>query len=106
MSNSSTAAAPRRGRRRTIVHASRAKPSTTASSHPPSITAVQAGQSYTRKQFFAATGIGAKAFRKAMVDGLPVKLIGKKYYVLGSDWLAFLANCPAVKPAAKAARTN
>jgi len=91
--NSSTATAPRR--RPKVVHVSKSKPAVAG--------AINADCSYTKRQFLAATGLGLKSFRNAMRDGLPVKLAGRNYYVLGADWLAFLASRPSVEGAGTAA---
>ena len=99
MPATSTATAPRRQ-----------KSNARGPSPQPSIGSINAGSSYTKRQFIAATGLGLKSFRDAMRDGLPVKSAGRNYYILGSDWLAWLASRPNVEgagtAAAKGGRTN
>jgi len=103
---SNTATAPRRGRRPKVIHVR--KSATLAAA--PSLNAIESNVAYTKRQFLAATGLGLKSLRASMRDGLPVKKIGRGYYILGNDWLAFLASRPSVvgagTAAAKSPRTN
>ena len=46
-------------------------------------------QAYTLKEFRRRAGLGATAWRNVR-DKLPVRVVGRKRYVLGQDWLEFL----------------
>lgn len=49
------------------------------------------GESYTLREFSARTGLARYAIAQARKNGLPVIEIGKKRFVRGQDWHAFLA---------------
>lgn len=52
---------------------------------------IDAPAAYTVAEFRRRTGMAQYAFRQARANGLRVVAVGKKRYVLGADWLAFLA---------------
>lgn len=52
---------------------------------------VVAGTAYSLTAFTKATGLGRTALREARRQGLPVRRVGLRSWVLGSDWLEFLA---------------
>ena len=47
---------------------------------------------YPLPVFMQRAGLSRWAFRQARRNGLPVKVVGRRRYILGTDWLAFLAN--------------
>jgi len=50
---------------------------------------INAGEAYTAAEFRRRNGIGDYAWRKLRRE-LPIRCVGKKRFVLGADWLAFL----------------
>jgi hypothetical protein len=60
-------------------------------SHPQTISI---HESYSLREFRLRTGMGDFAFREARKDGLPVRKVGQKIFMLGSDWLEFLQQQP------------
>ena len=50
---------------------------------------ISANESYTIEQFRAKTGLGDYSWRR-ISKLLPVKVIGRKHYVLGRDWIDLL----------------
>lgn len=55
---------------------------------------------YSRRQFMRALSIGKDGLRALIGKGLPVRGVGRRRYILGSDWLDFLAKQPDVGYAA------
>jgi len=55
---------------------------------------IAAGQSYTLEEFQARVGLERSAMRTARSNGLPVRYVANRGYVLGEDWLAFLKTAP------------
>jgi hypothetical protein len=51
---------------------------------------IRADESYTIGEFMQRAGMGRRAFDAARRRGLQVLSAGKRRYVLGSDWLAYL----------------
>ena len=47
---------------------------------------------YELNEAMARTGWGKTSFRSARRQGLPVKYLGRKAYVLGSDLIDFIQN--------------
>jgi len=71
------AAQPRKGERMT-----------TTSNRVPGV--IDRDAAYSLAEFRRRTGLGSYAFRQARTAGLRVVEVGRKRYVLGSDWLRFL----------------
>lgn len=61
---------------------------------------IRRDSSYTRTQFIRALNIGKDGLRALICKGLPVRGVGRRRYILGSDWLDFLAKQPDVGYAA------
>ena len=55
---------------------------------------IEASAAYTVAEFRRRTGLGDFAWRQ-LRSQLPIKCIGKKRFLLGADWLAFLRDMPA-----------
>lgn len=53
---------------------------------------ISADQSYPIEIFSKLTGLGTWGLRKARQAGLKVKTVGRRRYVRGADWHAFLAD--------------
>lgn len=51
---------------------------------------IRADEAYTIAEFRRRAGLGDYAFRQARGGGLRIIEVGKKRYVLGRDWLAYL----------------
>ena len=51
---------------------------------------IRADEAYTTAEFRRRTLIGDFAFRKLRREGFPIVAIGRKQYVRGADWLAYL----------------
>jgi hypothetical protein len=51
---------------------------------------IRADESYTVREFRARAGLRDFAFRECRQAGLRVIPVGRKRYVLGSDWIEFL----------------
>jgi hypothetical protein len=51
---------------------------------------IRADESYTQAEFCRRAGLARKAYLSARRQGLKVVEFGKKRFVLGSDWIAFL----------------
>lgn len=62
----------------------------TSSGH--SLGPIEAGASYPLPVFQRLAGLSAWGLRKAKHAGLRVRTVGRRRYVLGSDWLEFLAS--------------
>jgi hypothetical protein len=54
--------------------------------------AISDGESYPLATFRQITGLSDSAMRAARRAGLPVRRVGKRGFILGRDWSAFLAN--------------
>jgi hypothetical protein len=52
---------------------------------------IEAGAAYTLAEFRERSGMGEWAVRKARHAGLRVRRVGNVWWVLGSDFLAWLA---------------
>lgn len=55
---------------------------------PPGV--IDRDAAYSLREFSARAGLNAHALRAARRKGLRVVALGRKRYVLGSDWLRFL----------------
>lgn len=51
---------------------------------------IREGECYPLELFKRNTGLSVWAFREAKRAGLKVRRVGRRGYVLGADWLAFL----------------
>ncbi len=51
---------------------------------------VEVGKSYPLETFKAVCGLGTAALREARKNGLPVRRVGLRSYILGKDWLDYL----------------
>lgn len=51
---------------------------------------IRESESYTVAEFRRRAGLGDFAFREVRRAGLRIIAVGKKRYVLGKDWIAFL----------------
>lgn len=51
---------------------------------------IKAGEAYPLKVFQRISGLQDGALREARRNGLPVRRVGIRSYVLGEDWLNFL----------------
>lgn len=58
---------------------------------PPVPQVIRADEAYTVAEFRRRTGLADYALRAARAAGLRVIAVGRKRYVRGLDWLAFLA---------------
>lgn len=54
---------------------------------------IDRNHAYSVREFRRRTGLGDYAYAQARKAGLRVIKVGKKPYVLGSDWLDFLSRC-------------
>lgn len=57
----------------------------------PTKSAIRADEALTVPDWMDRTGLGPKSLRRAKAEGLPVRKIGRRCYILGSDWLNHLA---------------
>jgi hypothetical protein len=57
----------------------------------PTLAAIRADEALTVPDFLSRTGLGQKSLRKAKAQGLPVRRIGRRCYIIGRDWLDYLA---------------
>ena len=68
---------------------------------------ISAGVSYSLKEFKLRTGLGTAALRECRLRGLTVRRVGLRSFVLGQDWLDYLASSsrsfpnPTKKPTAQ-----
>lgn len=53
---------------------------------------IRADECYTIPEFRRRADMGDYSFRGAKAAGLKIIKIGRKHYVRGADWLAFLEN--------------
>lgn len=53
--------------------------------------AIQAGVSYPQSTFSSITGLQKAALRTARRKGLRVRYVGSRAFILGDDWLRFVA---------------
>jgi hypothetical protein len=58
----------------------------------PSLGAVSADQCLPLTEFCRLTGIGRWGLYAAQKRGLKVSKVGRRKFILGSDWLAFVAS--------------
>jgi hypothetical protein len=56
---------------------------------PPGV--IAAHEAYTLAEFSRRNRLGTWALREARRDGLIVRRVGGRAYILGADWLAYLA---------------
>ena len=77
-------------------HPSRGKQSSPTTGHEvmtkPGV--IAAGCSYTLPEFMARAGLQNAALKTAKKNGLIIRYHARRGYVLGSDWLDFLAKAP------------
>ncbi len=60
---------------------------------------IRADESYTQAEFKKRAGLGEHAFKQVRRDGLTIIAVGKKRYIRGVDWLAYLERkCEASNP--------
>ena len=52
---------------------------------------IRAGECYPLQTFKQYTGQGTTALRRARQQGLPVRRVGLRSFILGQDWLDFVA---------------
>lgn len=52
---------------------------------------IRADEAVNRKQFLARTGISRYQFPDLVRAGLRVRTVGRRKFILGADWLEFLA---------------
>ncbi len=57
----------------------------------PTLAAIRADEALTVPDFLQRTGLGQKSLRRTKREGLPVRRIGRRCYIIGADWLAHLA---------------
>lgn len=62
----------------------------TAEKSSPSLGAIAADQSYPLPTFMRLTGLSLWAMRQARRKGLKLRTVGRRKFVLGSDWLKYL----------------
>ena len=55
---------------------------------------IAAGMAYPVDEFRERARLGRAAYRNVRRSGLPVRRVGRRSFVLGADWLAFLASRP------------
>lgn len=67
---------------------------------PRELEPVREGSVYSLPQFLIHTSLTQSAFRAAVHRGLRVSRIGKRVFVDGGDWLAFVRG-QAAQPAAE-----
>jgi hypothetical protein len=65
--------------------------------------AIHAQTSYPLASFAKLSGLGKAGIRSARRAGLPIRYVGNKPFVLGSDWLTWLATRPTTAPSARTA---
>lgn len=56
---------------------------------------IRAGEAYPLPIFKRLTGMGDAAMRAARKNGLPLKKVGTRTFILGADWLSYLERQPA-----------
>lgn len=56
---------------------------------------IRAGEAYPLPVFKRISGLRDAAMRAARRNGLPIRKVGTRSYILGDDWLRFLQRCPA-----------
>lgn len=52
---------------------------------------VRADEALSRKQFLQRTGISRYQFPQLVREGLRIRQAGRRKFILGSDWIEFLA---------------
>lgn len=52
--------------------------------------AIDSGQVYPLPVFMGLSGLSLWAMRQARRNGLPLKTVGRRKFVCGSDWLRYL----------------
>ncbi len=55
---------------------------------PPGV--IRADEVYTVSEFRKRSGLGDFAFRKVRQSGLRIVDVGKKRFILGTDWIKYL----------------
>ena len=56
---------------------------------PPGV--IRADEAYTLDELANRLGLGRAAIREARRRGLPIRTVGRRRFILGSDVLAFIA---------------
>lgn len=56
----------------------------------PELGIIEGGRSYPLPLFQRLSGLGTWGIRQARRDGLRVVKVGRRKFVLGSDWLTYL----------------
>jgi hypothetical protein len=56
---------------------------------------ILADATYDRATFMKRTGLGRYVWMNARKQGLPVKMIGNAAFIVGQDWLDFVASRPS-----------
>jgi len=67
--------------------------------------AIQAQAAYTLASFEKLSGLGKAGIRSARRAGLPIRYVGNRPFILGSDWLNWLATRPTTAPSAPPSAT-
>lgn len=57
----------------------------------PTLAAISDNESLAVPDWMARTGQGPRSLRRLKREGLPVRRIGRRCYILGRDWNLFLA---------------
>jgi hypothetical protein len=58
------------------------------------LTPIVADAAYPIELFGRATGLGNWALRQARRTGLRIRVVGRRRYVIGADWIEFLSHAP------------
>lgn len=56
----------------------------------PQLGAIRADETYPLPLFQRLTGLSAWALRTARREGLKMRTVGRRRYVIGADWLTYL----------------
>ncbi|MSR58423.1 MAG: hypothetical protein EXS05_12350 [Planctomycetaceae bacterium] len=65
---------------------------------PKAFAPIEADVGYPISVFCKRSGLGEAALRSARAAGLKVRYAGGRAYIIGADFLEFLANCPTAPP--------
>lgn len=68
-----------------------------ANGRPKAAGFVQADQLYTLREFARRLGLGERALKTVRRRGLPVHRVGRAYYVIGDEAIAWLRNMEGKK---------
>lgn len=63
-----------------------------ANTAPPSTGVIRAGESYPLEEFKRRAGLSRHTMKRIRERGFPVRRCGNRGFVVGDDWLAFLAS--------------